>query len=92
MSITENIQTHLDKNDLTAWVFIDHDISLTKLDHCGIRGLANNWFHPYLKGRQQFVSIGNQASKIKETVSGVPQGSVLVHDYFSSTSRISTHV
>ena len=45
MSITENIQTHLDKNELTARVFIDlrkaidtvdHDI-LLKLDHYGMR-------------------------------------------------------
>ena len=86
MSITENIQTHSDKNELTAGVFIDlmkafdtveHDILLTKLDDYGIRGLANDWFRSYLKGRQQFVSVGNQASTIKEIVSGVPQGSVL---------------
>ena len=52
-------------------------ILLTKLDHYGIRELSNDWFHSYLKGRQQFVSIGNQASAIKEIVSGVPQGSAL---------------
>ena len=53
MSMTENIRTHLDKNELTAGVFvdlrkafdtIDHDILLTKLDHYGIRGLSNDWF------------------------------------------------
>ena len=85
MSIAENIQTNLDKNELTAGVFIDlreafdivdHDILLTKLDHYGIRVLSNGWFCSYLKGRQQFVSIGNQASTIKEIVSVVPQGSV----------------
>ena len=82
MSITENIQTH----ELTAEVFIDprkvfdtvdHDILLTKLDHYGIRELSNDWFRSYLKERQQFVSIGNQASSIKEIVSGVLQRSVL---------------
>ena len=45
MYITENIQTHVDKNELTAGVFInmrrafdivDLDILLTKLDHYGI--------------------------------------------------------
>ena len=86
MSITENIQTHLDKNELTARVFIDlrkafgtasHDILLTKLDHYGIRGLGNDWFCSYLKGRQQFLSVGNQSSTIKKIVSGVPQASVL---------------
>ena len=82
MSITKHIQTHLDKNELTAGVFIDlrkafdtvdHDILLTKLDHCGIRGLSNDWFRSYLKGRQQFVYTANQASTIKEILSGVPQ-------------------
>ena len=86
MSIAENTQTYLDKSELTARVFtdlrkafdtVDLDILLTKLDHYGIRGLSNDWFRSYLKGRQQFVSIGNQASTIKEIVSGVPQGSVL---------------
>ena len=47
MSIKENIQIHLDKNELTARVFIDlrkafdmvnHDILLTKLDYYEIRG------------------------------------------------------
>ena len=53
MSITENIQTHLNKNELTAGVFIDlrkafdtvdHDIFLTKLDYYGIRRVANDLF------------------------------------------------
>ena len=86
MSITEKIKTHLDKNELNAGVFIDlrkafdtvdHDIWLTKLYHYGIRGLSNDWFRSYLKGRQQFISIGNQASTFKEIASGVPHGSAL---------------
>ena len=100
MSITENIQTHLDKNELAARAFIDlgkvfdtvdHDILLTKLDHYRIRELSNNWSRSYLKERQQFVSIGNQASSIKEIVSGVPQESVLGLYYFLFTSTISSH-
>ena len=51
MSITENIQTHLDKNELTVGVFIDlrkaydtvdHDILLTKSDHFGITRLSKD--------------------------------------------------
>ena len=100
MSITENIQIHLDKNELAARAFIDlgkvfdtvdHDILLTKLDHYRIRELSNNWSRSYLKERQQFVSIGNQASSVKEIVSGVPQESVLGLYYSLFTSKISSH-
>ena len=49
---------------------------LTKLDHYGIRALADNWFHSYLKGKQQHLSICNQALTVNEIVSGVPEGSV----------------
>ena len=78
MAMTENIQN---KNELTARVFIDlrrafdtadHDILLAKLDHYGIRGLSHDWSCSYLERRQQFVSIGNQASTIEQIVSGVP--------------------
>ena len=70
MSITENIQTNLDKK-LTAGVFIDlrkafGTVDHTKLDHYGIRGLAIDWFRSYLKGRQHFVFVGNQASTINQ--------------------------
>ena len=51
-------------------------IVLTKLDHYGIRGLADNWFHSYLKGKQQHLSICNHALTVSEIVSGVPEGSV----------------
>ena len=52
------MQTHFDKNELTAGVFIDlrkafdtvnDDILLTKLDHYGIRGLGNDWFPSYFR-------------------------------------------
>ena len=86
MSIIEKIQTHLDKNELTAGVSIDlkkgfdtvyDDPLLRKLDHYGTRGLANDSFHSFINGRRQFLSIGNQASKLKEIVFEVPKGSVL---------------
>ena len=49
---------------------------LRKLDHYGIRGIANEWFYSYLKKRKQFVNIENMSS-VKETLAGVPQGSVV---------------
>ena len=86
LSIVESIQSHLDKNKFCAGVFVDlkkafgtvdHHILLQKLEHYGIRGVANEWFSSYLKNRAQFVSIGNVSSTIKELLTGVPQGSLL---------------
>ena len=87
LSIIENMQTRLDKNELTAGVFIDLRKAFNtcwwwhltyKTWPLSISGLANDSFRSYLKGRQQFVSIGSQALTIKEIVSEVPQGSVLL--------------
>jgi hypothetical protein len=44
--------------DLTkAYDVLNHQILLDKLDICGIRGLANEWFRSYLSNRTQFVEI-----------------------------------
>ena len=86
MSMTETIQTKLDKGKSCARVFVDlkkaldtvdHNILWRKLDYYGIRGIANKWFCSYLKKRKQFVSIENNTSSVKEILTGVPQGSVL---------------
>ena len=86
MSITENIQTQLDKGKYCAGVFVDlkkvfdtvdHNVLLRKLDYYGIRGIANEWFCSYLKKRKQFVSIENNKSSVQEILTGVPQGSIL---------------
>ena len=50
---------------------------LRKLDYYDIGGIANEWFCYYLKKKKQFVSIQNEMSSAKETLTGVPQGSAL---------------
>ena len=60
-----------------AFDTVDHQILLSKLSHYGIRGICNQWFSSYLRGRKQFVSVNNTCSEIKEIETGVPQGSVL---------------
>ena len=56
---------------------VEHDILLTKLEHYGVRGLANDWFKSYLSDRKQFVSINGDVSNLASVLYGVPQGSVL---------------
>jgi len=60
-----------------AFDTVDHNILLDKLKNYGIRGVANNWFHSYLSGRKQFVSVSGKMSEIMSILHGVPQGSVL---------------
>ena len=84
--ITETIRQALDNKKFACGVFVDlqkafdtvnHDILIAKLDHYGIRGVANDWFSSYLKNRSQFVSILGYDSSTKPVNHGVPQGSVL---------------
>ena len=86
MSITENIQTQLDKGKYCAGVFVDlkkdfdtvdHNILLQKRDYYGIRDIDKEWFCSYLKKRKQFVSIENNMPSVKEILTAVPQGSIL---------------
>ena len=85
-SITEKIREGLDNNNFACGICIDlqkafdtvnHDILLQKLNHYGIRGVANTWFKSYLSNRTQFVSINGFESNTKNVGVGVPQGSVL---------------
>ena len=56
---------------------MNHTILLRKLTHYGIRGIANNWFQPFLEDRKQFTSVQGSRSTEKPIKYGVPQGSAL---------------
>ena len=56
---------------------MEHDILLAKLEHYGIRGLANEWLRSYLSNRKQYVSVNGHESSLVSFLYGVPQGSVL---------------
>ena len=85
--VISNIADAFEKKLLTIGVFldlskafdtIDHDILLYKLNHCGIRGTAFEWFKSYLSGCTQQVQFNNcLSSTIKPITSSVPQGSIL---------------
>ena len=45
-----------------AFDTVNHAISLTKLEHEGIRGAAYKWFNSYLSQTEQFVSVNGHNS------------------------------
>jgi retron-type reverse transcriptase len=82
----EHILECFDKNHVVAGLFIDfkkafdsidHKILFNKLDHYGIRGIANLLFQNYLTSRVQYVKLGNTKSNYLPIECGVPQGSNL---------------
>ena len=86
MSLTEMVRNALDNSNFACGIFVDfqkafdtvdHEILLQKLEHYGIRGLANKWFKSYLSNRKQYVSVNGFHSKTLPMDYGVPQGSVL---------------
>ena len=86
ISLTEDIRKNIDEGNIGCGIFVDlqkafdtveHDILLAKLEHYGIRGLANEWFRFYLSNRKQYVSINDHESSLVSVLNGVPQGSVL---------------
>ena len=86
IDLIEDIRKGIDDNNFSVGVFIDlqkafdtvdHKILLSKLDHYGVRGKANDWFRSYLNGRKQYVSINGTDSDLRSVEYGVPQGSVL---------------
>ena len=61
---------------LSFWQ-VEHDILLIKLEHYGVRGLANNWFKSYVSDSKPFVSINDHDSNLAFVLYDVPQASVL---------------
>ena len=80
------ISTSLDRKSYTVGIFLDlskafdtldHQILLNKLNHYGIRGVANFWIKSYLDNRKQFVVFNDHQSPTSVIKCGVPQGSIL---------------
>ena len=60
-----------------AFDIVDHSLLIQKLELYGFETCATNWFHSYLSGRTQCVSIDGSFSKLLPVLHGVPQGSIL---------------
>ena len=86
LDFIKTIEDALDNEEVAIGVFCDlskafdtinHDILLDKLNHYGIRGIANDWLRSYLTGREQYVDWNNKTSDKLPIATGVPQGSIL---------------
>ena len=86
INLTDKITKEIDERKYSIDIFldlskafntIDHKILLRKLDHCGIRGVAKDWFENYLFNRKKIVKYNGVHSEKMTIKSGVPQGSVL---------------
>ena len=86
ITLLDNLRNALDSDNCAVGIFLDfqkafdtvnHKILLGKLNCYGIRGIALDWFSSYLRNRSQTVVYNEQESEMKETLCGVPQGSIL---------------
>lgn len=86
IEMIDKITEAMDQNKYSIGIFIDlskafdtlnHNILLTKLQHYGIRGIAYQWFHSYLKNRIQYCTYNGTNSSYLPVKCGVPQGSIL---------------
>ena len=77
---------HINNNGYTGLLLLDfkkafdtvsHSILLCKLEHYGVRGVANKLLESFLSDRFQFVSHHNSSSDILINKFGVPQGNNL---------------
>ena len=84
--LTDRISSALEKGEFVLGIFLDfskafdtvnHEILLKKLNHYGVRGIANDWVSSYLDSRPQFVVYDSVKSANKYIDCGVPQGSIL---------------
>ena len=86
LNVLTTAYEHLNNNEYTGLILLDfkkafdtvsHSILLYKLEHYGIRGVANKLLKSFLSDRSQFVSHHNSSSDILINKFGVPQGSNL---------------
>ena len=86
IEMTDQIKEACDRGLYACGVYLDlkkaldtvnHKILLSKLNHYGIRGIANDWFKSFLVNRTQYTNINGSNSNLEKVMCGVPQDSVL---------------
>jgi retron-type reverse transcriptase len=86
IELTNKLTKAIDSGEFIIGIFLDlskafdtinHRILIQKLEHYGIRGVAQLWFQNYLTNRKQIVKYNQVRSKEMLIQTGVPQGSIL---------------
>ena len=83
IEMTDQIKEACDCGLYVCGVYLDlkkafgtgnHKILLSKLNHYGICGIANDWFKLFLINRTQYTNINRSNSNPEKVMYGVPQG------------------
>ena len=86
IEMTEQIKEACDRSLYACGVYlnlkkgfdtVNYKILLSKLNHYGIRGIANDWFKSFFVNRTQYTNINVSNSNPEKVMYGVPHGSVL---------------
>ena len=84
--LLENVKSMIDKGGTVGAVFLDlrkafdpvnHRVLIAKLSSFNFSNNALKWSESYLMNRIQCVNVRNQKSSALDTLTGVPQGSIL---------------
>ena len=73
----KKISTAIAIDESAAFDTLNHEIMLRKLKMYRLHDNTIEWVKNYLTARTEYVSLGGQDSAMRQTVTGVPQGSIL---------------